>query len=74
MRTKKLRKSLQNGYGKIPDPFYYHGDMEYIRAYYDFRRKKGLDSFLLDEITWNDLDMDALFKRINPSLTTSGEQ
>lgn len=58
----------------MPDPYYFHGDMEYIREYYDFRRNKGQDKFLIDEITWNDLDMDRVFKRINPSLSTSGEQ
>jgi hypothetical protein len=32
------------------------------------------DVFLIDDITWNDLNMDSVFKRINPSLSTSGEQ
>ena len=28
--------------------------------------------FLLDEITWNDLDLDRVFRRINPALSASG--
>jgi hypothetical protein len=48
--------------------------MEYIRAYYDFRRDAGRDNFLIDDITWNDLNMDSVFKRLNPGLSTSGEQ
>ena len=59
---------------KVPDPYYFDGDMNYIRAYYDFRRDNGLDPFLIDEITWHDLDMDRVFKRINPKRCTSGEQ
>lgn len=65
---------LRASYGKVPDPYYFDGDMNYIRAYYDFRRNNGLDPFLIDEITWHDLDMDRVFKRINPKRCTSGEQ
>lgn len=74
MRTRKLKRLLRAAYGKIPDPTYFDGDMSYIRAYYEFRRDRGLDAFLLDEITWNDLDMDRIYKRINPKRCTSGEQ
>ncbi len=74
MRTSKLKRMLRASYGKVPDPYYFDGDMNYIRAYYDFRRDNGLDPFLIDEITWHDLDMDRVFKRINPKRCTSGEQ
>lgn len=74
MRTKKLRQVLRASFGRAPDPYYYDGDMDYIRAYFDFRREHALDSFLIDDITWNDLDMDRLFRRINPKRCTSGEQ
>lgn len=70
----KLKKRLANNFGKIPDLLYFNGDMEYIRAYYDYRKENHLDEFLLDDITWNDLDLDRVFKRINPGLSTSGEQ
>lgn len=74
MRTSKLKKMLRASFGKVPDPFYFDRDMNYIRAYYDFRRDNGLDPFLIDEITWHDLDLDRVFKRINPKRCTSGEQ
>lgn len=74
MGTRKLKQRLERRFGKAPDPFYFHGDMEHIRAYYDFRRDTDRDAFLLDDITWNDLDMDRVFQRINPALSTSGEQ
>lgn len=53
---------------------YFAGDMDVIKSYYEFRRDNHMDSFLVDDITWNDLNMDSIFKRINPGLTTSGEQ
>jgi len=74
MRTRKLKRKLRASFGKVPDPHYFDGDMSYIRAYYDFRRDNGLDPFLIDEITWHDLDMDRVFKRLNPKRCTSGEQ
>ena len=74
MRTRKLKRMLREGYGKVPDATYFEGDMSSIRAYYDYRRDRGLDPFLIDEITWNDLDMDRVFQRINPRRSSSGEQ
>ena len=74
MRSHKLKQRLQTAFGKVPDVHYFAGDMDYIRAYYDFRQENGLDPFLLDDITWNDLNMDQVFKRINQKRCTSGEQ
>lgn len=74
MTRRRLRKILQQEYGKTPDVHYFAGDMESIRSYFDFCLEKGADGFLVDDITWNDLDMDKIFRRINPGLTTSGEQ
>ncbi|MBQ2953255.1 MAG: hypothetical protein IJE07_06825 [Clostridia bacterium] len=61
-------------FGSVPDPLYFAGDMEHIRAYHDARAQAEPGRFVIDDVTWNDLDMDRLFRRINPGLTTSGEQ
>ena len=74
MGKRKILKRLERAFGKTPDVHYFAGDMENIAAYYDYRRDNRLDDFLLDETTWYDLDMDAVFRRINQGLTTSGEQ
>lgn len=74
MFSRKLKKRLEANYGKKPDPIYFYGDFEHIRTYYDFRKEGEMDEFLVDEITWNDLELDKVFKRINPGLSTSGEQ
>lgn len=74
MTKKKLKKNLERRFGKVPDPHYFSGDMEYIRTYSDYCRSMDPDSFFIDDITWHDLDMDRIYKRINPGLSTSGEQ
>ncbi len=74
MFHRELKKRLEARFGSVPDPMYFHGDMEYIRAYFDFRKGNNMDAFLIDDITANDLDLDQVFKRINPGLSTSGEQ
>lgn len=74
MSLRKLKQRLQNRFGKTPERLYFDGDIGAIRSYFDFRRENGLDSFLMDDITWNDLDMDRIFKRINMGMSTSGEQ
>ena len=70
---KNLRRSLRDNYGRTPDPFYSAGDMATIRSYYDHMREHDPDTFRVDDVTWSDLDMDRVFKRINPGVSTPGE-
>jgi len=74
MRLRKLKAKLEKSYGARPDVQYYDGDMNGIRRYFEFRYVNDLDKFLIDDTTWNDLSGDAIFKRINQGLSTSGEQ
>mgnify|MGYP002626422100 CR=1 FL=1 len=74
MRRRKLERRLERDFGRVPDPFYSRGDMELIRSYYDYRRKMEPNVFLIDDITWNDLELDRVFRRLNPGLSASGEQ
>ncbi|MBP3648775.1 MAG: hypothetical protein J6K73_03220 [Clostridia bacterium] len=74
MSYKSRVKRVQQSFGKCPDVEYYTGDMEHIRSYYEAQVHSEPDRFYIDSITWNDLDMDAVFKRINTGLSTTGEQ
>lgn len=74
MGKRKILRRFERDFGAVPNVHYFAGDMENITSYFDFRRDNHLDDFLLDETTWYDLDMDAVFKHLNPGLTTSGEQ
>ena len=69
----RLWRSLSDNYGRKPDPFYSAGDMDLIRSYHDYMREHDPDTFRVDDITWSDLDMDRVFKRINPGVSTPGE-
>lgn len=71
---RRLWFSLKDNYGRRPDPFYAAGDMSTIRSYHDYMREQEPDVFRIDDVTWSDLDMDRVFKRINPGLSTPGEQ
>lgn len=71
--SRKIREQLKSKYGRVPKPNYYAEDMEFIRSYFDFREKKKAE-FLIDEITYHDLSMETIFKRINPRNSTPGEQ
>lgn len=70
----KRKKRLEAEFGTTPDVYYSDGAMEYIRAYFDYRREREPERYCVDEITWNDLDMDRVFVRLNPGLSTPGEQ
>ncbi len=74
MRRRKLEKELTAAYGTPPDVEYFPGDIEGIRTYAGHRAKLGLDAFTVDDTTWNDLSMDDVYKRLNGTHSTSGEQ
>ena len=73
-KKKKLIKRLNEAFGKKPEQDYDPGDMECIRSYYDACRKDARDLFYIDDTTWNDLNMDAIYKQINSCQSTAGEQ
>lgn len=72
-RDRKRRRRLEAAFGKKPDVYYTDGDMERIRAWSDYRRERE-DGYSVDDVTWHDLDMDRVFRRIDPGLSTPGEQ
>lgn len=72
---KKLRTELINNWGKKPSVKYYDNDLKSIASFFNNRRQQFKDTgFMIDDITWNDLDMDNVFKRINYTLSTVGEE
>ena len=74
MFARKRKMLFQKNFGKEPSRRYFDGDLELIKSYFEFCREQNPDSYYVDDITWNDLDLDRIFKRINMKLTTSGEQ
>lgn len=57
-------------YGKPSKRTYEVEDLEHISHYFRRRQKEG---FIIDDITWNDLDMDHLYKMVNQTVSSPGE-
>lgn len=67
---KKFIKSLYENYGKLPDKEYKQEQFDNISHYF----LKHKNDFYVDDITWNDLNMDDVFKRINYTHSAAGEE
>ncbi len=65
---------FRSSFGKLTDKTYFSGDLDHIRVYADYRKEHDPEHFYVDDITWNDLGMDAVFRKINSCLSSSGEQ
>lgn len=67
---KNFEKRINMQWGKYPDTEYSSGRIESIRKYYDAVSEDGD----IDDITWNDLDMDSIFKMLNHTESAMGEE
>jgi hypothetical protein len=71
----KLRRTIEERWGRPPAARDYNsGSMQAISSYFNNYSEKQAGRFLIDDITWNDLDMDNVFKRINSTYSTAGEE
>ncbi len=69
-RKNRLEKDVLNAFDKVPDNKR-DNEMESISEYY---RYADIDNLNADAITWNDLDMDEVFDRINTCESSVGEE
>lgn len=69
-REKEFVQSLYEDYGKIQRKEYASERMERMDSYAKRHPKQGQ----IDDITWNDLNMDEVFKRMNATLSATGEE
>lgn len=67
---KSFRQKLKENYGKYPEKNYKPEQYENIAKYY-LKHKKG---YSIDDITWNDLDMDTIFMLMNHTNSSAGEE
>lgn len=70
---KKAIKNLKESFGNLPKDYLEDFDMTFVKSYYTKRKLNSISSDSIDELTWNDLDMDTVFKRINYTKTSLGE-
>ncbi len=68
-RKQLLQQKLKNSWGQIPNREYTYEDLHHISQFFLQREKEG---FFIDDITWNDLDMDRIFMLINQTFSAVG--
>lgn len=70
-RRKRFLEKMINSWGKFSDREYTWEDLEHISQYFYNRKQTG---FCIDDITWNDLDMDRVFVEINKAICSLGDE
>ncbi len=72
--SRKLRESslekLWQSYGQASDRTYRAGELEHIAMYY----RRHAEEHQIDDITWNDLNMDSIYRKINTSCSAAGDE
>jgi len=68
---KKLLIHLKEQWGNTPEEEYTSEKFKFIRAFYTSIQDSKLD---VDDITWNDLDMDELYMQMNNTQSSIGEE
>jgi len=67
---KNFVKKLYEEYGVLPEREYKQEQFQSISSYF----QKHQSGFFVDDITWNDLDMDTVFKKMNYAWSAAGEE
>ena len=68
MRMRRIRDS----YGKIPQEITYPRDK--VGFYWEVRKKNIPKTEVVDDVTWNDLEMDKVYARLNSCVSYAGDQ
>ena len=71
-----LRAKLIRDFGILPEQTYQASDFERIRKYYDKKKTAGdpAETFHIDDMTWNDLNMNDIFALFNATQSSVGEE
>lgn len=69
-RKKTFLAMFRRKFGHVSEREYGAGEIERISHYF---RRQNKDRFYIDDITWNDLDMDRIFMLVNHTLSSPGE-
>lgn len=69
-QEKKLKKEIHESYGRFNTAGISADRMQNIKKFY----QTHADGYVLDDITWNDLDMNRLFARANVTYSSAGEE
>lgn len=67
---KYLLYKLKKNFGEAPNREYKSDELDHLQGYY----KTHKEGFQIDDTTWNDLNMDGVFARMNYCLSATGEE
>lgn len=70
MSQRQFKKHLEDDYGQIHDKEYRPEQYASIAAYFH----KHPEDAQIDDITWNDLSMDDVYKKMNETYSSAGEE
>ncbi len=71
-QRQRFFEKISREWGKVPEREYAFEEFESITHYYKNKIKEG-DKHI-DDITWNDLDMDQIFMQMNNTYSSAGEE
>ncbi|MBP2032644.1 hypothetical protein J2Z42_001318 [Clostridium algifaecis] len=72
--NRKIKRRIEREWGNKLDRKYTSDNISYISKYFYNKKCEYKGKFFIDEITWNDLEMDEIFKYINSTESTPGEE
>lgn len=72
-RKKRLLERIRRQYGAYSNKEYEYDDFLSIAHYFVKKNKSRKDIFTIDDITWNDLDMDHVFLAMNNTQSSVGQ-
>lgn len=70
LRKKQIER-LKKEWGQIPEEKYTSEKFISLQSYYNFFKEENLD---VDDITWNDIDMDEIYMCMNHTSSAVGEE
>lgn len=70
----EIRRRIENDWGAEFEEKYTEDDLKSTAEYFNNRKEVEKGTVFIDEITWKDLDMDSIFKKINNTESSPGEQ
>ena len=65
-----MQEKIRESFGRPGERKYEDGETEGIPRYFEKHR----EGFSLDDVTWNDLNLDMLFLRMNTTLSSAGQE
>ena len=70
MARARFKEKMRASFGQLPDRAYDRDRSLHIPKYFEKHRP----AVCIDDITWHDLDMDAVFRRVNYCRSAAGEE